>query len=210
MLKPSEQCSFFQEDRFEGSHANVFTRHECFPIYLLRNQINVCWNPQNSAHFSKTIDFMGHMPRFTLKMNIFPYISWEIPDMCVETLRTVLDFLRWLLWGVTCLFLVEKWSFYQLCPWKPKKCMLKPSQQGLFFWDNQFKWSHAYVYSKNEHFLIYLLRNPINVCWNPHNRACFAGTIDLRGHMPRFTLKVNIFPSISWETLDKCDETLRT
>ena len=98
----------------------------------------------------------------------------------------------------------------QLCPWKHQKCMLKPSQQGSFFQDNQFKGSHAYVYSKNECFTIYLLRNPINVCWNPQNRACFVETIDLRGHMPRFTLKVNIFPYISWETLDMCVETLRT
>ena len=34
---------------------------------------------QNSAHFSKTIDLRGHMPRFTLKMNVFPFISSEKP-----------------------------------------------------------------------------------------------------------------------------------
>ena len=33
------------------------------------------------------------------------------------------------------------------------------------------------------------------------NRACFSKTIDLRGHMPMFTLKINVFPSISLETL---------
>ena len=32
------------------------------------------------------------MPRFTLKMNIFPSISLETPQMSVETLRTVLVF----------------------------------------------------------------------------------------------------------------------
>ena len=49
-------------------------RNECFPIYLLGNTINVCWNPHNSAGFSETIDLRGHMPRFTQKMNIFPSI----------------------------------------------------------------------------------------------------------------------------------------
>ena len=44
----------------------------CFPIYHLRNPINVCPDPQNSACFSKTIDLRGHMPRFPLKMNVFP------------------------------------------------------------------------------------------------------------------------------------------
>ena len=42
--------------------------------------------------FSETIDLRGHMPRFTLKMNIFPSIFLE-----------------------------------------PHKCVLKPSEQGLFF-----------------------------------------------------------------------------
>ena len=34
---------------------------------------------QNRAHFSKMIDLRGHMPRFTLKMNVFPSISLETP-----------------------------------------------------------------------------------------------------------------------------------
>ena len=29
------------------------------------------------GHFSKTIDLSGHMPRFTLNMNVFPFISLE-------------------------------------------------------------------------------------------------------------------------------------
>ena len=49
----------------------------------------------------------------------------------------------------------------------------------------------------NERFSIYLLRNPINVSLNPQNSARFSETIDLRGHMPRLTLKMNVFPSIS-------------
>ena len=34
------------------------------------------------------------MPRFTEKMNVFPSISLETPEMCVETLTTGLIFLR--------------------------------------------------------------------------------------------------------------------
>ena len=49
---------------------------------------------QNRAHFSKMIDLRGHMPRCTVRMNIFPSIPLETPYMCVETLRTVLVFLR--------------------------------------------------------------------------------------------------------------------
>ena len=89
-------------------------------------------------------------------MNIFPYIFWETPQMCVETLTTVLVFPRRSIWGITCL-----------------------------------------GYSINKHFPIYLLKNPRNVCLNPHNSAHFSETIDLRGHMSKFTLKMNIFQSIS-------------
>ena len=156
--------------------------------------------PQNRAYFYETIDLRCHMPRFTLKMNIFPSISLETAYMCVETLRTGLVFPRQLIWGVTCQGLLWKWMFSHLSPVKQHTCMLKPSEQGLFFQDDQFEELHDKVYSKNECFPIYLLGNSIHVCWNPQNRACFPETIDLRGHMPRCTLKMSIFPSISLET----------
>ena len=124
-------------------------KNEHFPMYLIKNPINVCWNPQNRACFSEMIDLR-----------------------------------------VTCLGLLEKWTFSHLSPYKSHKCVLKPSEQGSFFQDNPFEGSHAYVYMKNECFPIYLLRNPINVCWNPQNRM--IEMIDLRVLMPRFTLKMNI------------------
>ena len=81
--------------------------------------------------------------------------------------------------------------------------VLKPSEEGFIFLDNQFEGSHAYIYLTNEHFPIYLLGNPNTLCLNPQNRACFL-MIDLRGHMPRFTLRMNVFPSISLETPKMC------
>ena len=33
--------------------------------------------PQNMVHFSEMMNLKGHMPRFTLKMNVFPSIFWE-------------------------------------------------------------------------------------------------------------------------------------
>ena len=143
VLKPSEQCSFFQDDRFGGSHAWVYLKNECFPVYLLKNPINVCWNPQNSACFSKMIDLRGHMPRCTLKMNVFPSISLQTPSMCVEIPRTVFIFPRRSIWGVTCLVLLSKCMFSHLSPQKSHKCVLKPSEQCLFFQDDRFEGSHA-------------------------------------------------------------------
>ena len=136
----------------------------CFPIYLLSNPLNVYSDPQNSAHFSKMIDLRDHMPRFTLKMNVFPSISLETPKMCVETLRTLLVSPRQSIWGLTCLSLVEKFMFSHLCPWKHHKCVLKTLRTGLFF---------------------------------PRRSI-------LRGHMPRFTLKMNIFPIYLLRNPKKC------
>ena len=161
----------------------------------------MCWNPQNRACLSKTINLRGHMPAFTWKMNIFKSISLETPKMCVEIPRTGLVFAGQSIWGVTCLGLFSKWMFCYLSPWKPHKWVLKPSEEGSFFPDDQFEGSHAYIYLKNEHVPIYLLGNPKTVYWNPQNRARFSKLIDLRGHMPRFTLKRYVMLSISLETL---------
>ena len=184
VLKPSEHGSFFQDDRFERSYSDVYCKNACFAIYLLGNTINVCWNPQNRAHFSKMIDLRGHMPRvyynnecfpiyllgicingcwnsqkrpcfskmidlrghmprFSWKMNIFPSICLETTWMGVGTLRTVLVFPRWLIWGVTYLGLLSKWTFSHPSLEKPHKCVLKPAEQGSFFWDDRFEGSHA-------------------------------------------------------------------
>ena len=105
--------------------------------------INVCWNPQNRAQYSEMMDLRDHMPRFTLKMNVFPSICLETPLMCIETLRTGLVFTRQYIWGITCLGLLSKWMFSHLSPWKPHKCVLKPSEQGLFLQDDWFEGSHV-------------------------------------------------------------------
>ena len=117
--------------------------HEHFPIYLLWNPIHVCWNTQNRAQFSETINLRGHMPKFTLNMHVFPSIFFETPYMCVETLRTGLNFLRQSIWGVTCLSLLSTCMSFHLSSWKPHKCVLQPWEEGSFFWDDQFEGSHA-------------------------------------------------------------------
>ena len=84
----------FPRRSISGGHMPRFTlKTEHFPIYLLGNPINVCWNPQNRARFSETIDLRGHMPRFTLKKCTF---------------RTALIFRRQSIWGVTCLVFTLK------------------------------------------------------------------------------------------------------
>ena len=44
--------------------------------------------------FVKIIDLRGHLPRFTPKTNVLPSISLEMPEMCVESLRTRAHFSR--------------------------------------------------------------------------------------------------------------------
>ena len=65
-------------------HGLIASKNECLikKIHLTCDSttINVCLNLQNSAHvFPRMIDLRGHMPRFTLKMNVFPSIYSETP-----------------------------------------------------------------------------------------------------------------------------------
>ena len=170
-------------------------KNDCFPIYLLGIPINVCWNPQNMAHFSTKIDLRGHMPRFTLKINIFWSISLE-PHKCGWNPQNRTWFSKTINLKVTCLGLLDKWTFSHLSPWKSHKCVLECSEQGqaIYLMCHMPRFPLKMIV-----FPIYLLGIPINVCWNPQNMAHFSTKIDLRGHMPRFTLKINIFWSISLE-----------
>ena len=133
--------------------------------------------------------------------------------MCDDTLRTGLDFLRRLIWGVTIpRFTIKNEDFPIYLFGNPHKCVLIPSEQGLYFL-RQLIWGVTCLVLplKNECFTtIYLLGNHVHVCWNPQNRACLPKTINLRGHIPRFTWKMNVFPCISLETPYMCDDTLRT
>ena len=156
------------------------------------------------------IDLRGHMPRFTLKMNVFLSISLETPKMCVETLRTGLCFSKMIdLKGHMPMFTLKMNVFSSISLATPEFCV-ETLRRGFIF-PRQSIWGVTCLHLlENECFPIYLLGNPKNVCWNPQNRACFSKMIDLRGHMPRFTLRMNVFPSISLETPKMCVETLRT
>ena len=150
------------------------------------------------------------MPRFTLKMNVFPiYVLGKSINVCWN-LRTGLDFLRQLIWGVTWLGLPwsQPLSIYLLI--NPINVCWNPQNRACFFGDDWFESTYAQVYSKYECFPFYLFGNPINVCWNPQNRACFFETINFMGDMSRFTLKVNIFSIYVLPSPYMCDETLRT
>ena len=74
------RAHFYKMINLRGHMPRFTLKNEHFPIHLLGNPINVCWNHQNRVCFSKTIDLRGHMPRFTLKMNIFP-------SVCLVTLH---------------------------------------------------------------------------------------------------------------------------
>ena len=136
----------------------------------------------------------------TIEHEHFPCICLETPKVCVATLRTGLNFPRQSIWGITCLGLLSTCRFSYLSSWKPHKCVLPPWEQASLFLVIDLRGHMPRFTLKTESFPIYLLRNPINVCWNPESRAHFSETINLRGYMPMFTWKMNIFPSISLET----------
>ena len=146
VLKPSEQGLFILRQLIWGVRwLGILSKWTFSQSISMRNMPGiVCWNLQNSVCFYEMIDLRGQMPRFTLKNECFPiYLLVNPIIMCLKTLRTGLAFPRQLIWGVKCQGLLWKWMFSHLSPWKHNKCMLKPSEQGLFFWDNWFEGSPA-------------------------------------------------------------------
>ena len=209
------------------------------------NTRNVCWNPSEQYSFFQDDWFeVVTCKGLTLKMNVFPFISMRKPiNVCWKPSEQCSYFWDDRYEGVSCIDLVEKWMFSHLCPWKHYKCVLRPSEQGLFFWIQSIRWvtclgflwkwmcfhpspketpsicvdifttvlfflrQSIWVVTclgllwRNECFLTHVPGNTINVCWDPQNSAYISETIDLRCHMPRFTLKRNFYRPMSLETL---------
>ena len=152
------------------------------------------------------------MPRFTWKMNVFPSIFLEMPDMCVVAIRTGFCFSE----------MIDLISHMPRFTWK-NECfsihLLRNARnvccnyldRVCFSEVNRFDQSHAQVYLKKWMLFPSISLETPYMCVETHqNRARFYKTINLRGHMPRFTLKMNIFPFISLESPEMCIETLRT
>ena len=86
--------------------------------------------------------------------------------------------------------------------------LFRPSEHCLFFSDDWFEVSHVYVYSEKWTFsLIYLLRSVKSGGRILSEFSVrFSKTISLRGHMPRFTLKLTVFKCSSSLTTLKSEE----
>ena len=144
------------------------------------------------------------MPTGLLQKWMFSHLSPEKPHKCVLKASEQCSFFQdnWFEGSHPYVYL-KNLLFSHLCPWKHYKCVLKASEQRSFFQDDWFEGSYLEFHWKNLHFPIYVLGSTINVCWNPHNMACFSKTIDLRGHMPRFTWKMYVFHLCPWKH-NKC------
>ena len=136
---------FLRQSIWGVTYIDLLEKINVFPSISLEITRNMCWKHQNRDHFSETIDLRAHIHMFTWKMNVFPSIClWAMPiNVYIEMLRTGHIFPRWLIGGVTCLALLEKWMFSHLSPEKCQKCVLEPSEQSSFFGDDRFEVSHA-------------------------------------------------------------------
>ena len=184
-------------------HMPRFTSNWTFPIYVLRNARNVCWKPQKrDSLFSDLIDLRRHMSRFAWKMNIFPFIFLEMPEMCVENLRRGIVFLRPLIWGVTCLGLLWEMKIFPIyLPRNPINVCWNPQKRDHFSkmidlkghmpWFDSERWIFSHISS-----------------WKPHKSVLKPSGTELtfwrwsicRGHMPRFDYERWTFSHLpSWK-----------
>ena len=139
---PQNRVCFYEMIDLRGHMTRFSWKMNVFPSIFLETAINGSCNSQNRACFSKMIDLISHMPRFTLKVNVFPSILLELPEMCVEGIRTG-SFLQDDQFEVICLGLSKNEHFPVYLLGTTINVWLKPSEQGLFFQDNRFEGSHA-------------------------------------------------------------------
>ena len=77
MLKPSEQGLFVQDNRFEGSHAKVYSENECFPIYLLVQHHTCVLKPSEQGLFVQDDQYEGSHAKVYSKNECFPIYLLE-------------------------------------------------------------------------------------------------------------------------------------
>ena len=122
----------------------LLKKMNCFPIYLLRNAINVGWNPQHRACFSEMIDFRGHMPRFTWENELFFHLSPEKCQKCVlECSEQGSFFCDDQFEGSHAKAYSQNKYFPIYLLSNHHKFMLKCSEQWLFFQDDWLEGSHT-------------------------------------------------------------------
>ena len=160
VLKPSEQGLFIQDNQFEGSHAYIYLKNECFPIYLLGNPAKCVLKSSEQGSFFQDDRFEGSHAYVYSQNEHFPiYLLGNPKNVCWNPQNRAC-FSRWLIWGVTCLGLLSKWMFCYLSPWKPHKFCVETLRTGIFLQDNQFEGSHAYIYLKMNVFQSISLETP--------------------------------------------------
>ena len=169
------------------SHLSSWKSHKCVLKYL------------QQGTFFRDEQFEDHMPRSTLKMNVFQSISLETHKCVVKPHNRAHFSEKSNLRGYIPRFTL-KMNVFPSISLKTHKCVLKHSEQGSFCWDHQFEGLHTLVYSQNKCFPIYLLGNHINVCWKHLQQGTFFWDEQFEDHMPRSTLKMNVFQSISLES----------
>ena len=131
--------------------------NECFPIYLLGNTINVCWNPLNRAHFSKIINLRGHMLSFTLENEQFPiYLIRIARNVSWKPSEQSSFYRRQRIWGVTCLGLLGKWTCFPIYLLRnPINVCWNPQKRAQFSEMINLRGHMARFTLKNEHFAMW-------------------------------------------------------
>ena len=161
----------------------------------------MCLKPQNRACFLQDNQFEGSPVYVYLQNECFPIYLLGIPmNVCWNPQNRAQFSYRWTSWGVTCLRFNCKMNVFLSISLESPRIYVETLRTGFVF----LRWSiwglTCQGLSEKWIFPIYLLGILMNMCWNPQNWTCFSKMINLRGHMPRFTLKMHIFPSISLET----------
>ena len=147
----------------------------------------MCSNPENRAHFSKTINLRGHMPRFTQKW-MFSHLSpWKLHKWLLEpSEQGSFHFSKMInLKGHMPRFTLKMMFSHGI----PNVCLNPENSSFLqrwLIWDGHMprftqKWMFSHLSPWKPHKCVF----------KPWEQGSFhfSKTINLRGHMPRITQK---------------------
>ena len=161
--------------------------------------MNVCLNPQKWAQFSQMIDLRGHIPRFTWKNECFPIYLLGNPIHVCWNPQNRSHFSKMIDLMVNCIRLLKNMNVFSSIFLEIQYMCVETLRTGLVYPRWSILGSYTLVYSNNKfsHLSPWKCHKGV---FKPSEQGSFFQDNWFEGHIPRFTLKMNLFPSFFLET----------
>ena len=160
--------------------------------------MNVCLNPQKWAQFSQMIDLRGHIPRLLEKWMFSHLSSWK-SNTCVLKPSEQVSFFQDDRFDGQLHTFTQKMNVFSSIFLEIQYMCVETLRTGLVYPRWSILGSYTLVYSNNKfsHLSPWKCHKGV---FKPSEQGSFSQDNWFEGHIPRFTLKMNLFPSFFLET----------